>query len=201
MTDLVTGNDPFERRNGWTEDKVDKLVSDAKEILKYIDRRHIFTAIFSIDMKACSRLRDQGHDIPDPSVICAEFCLYHLLTRFYRAHDIELAYLFYDQDEPFIKSIRSRWRKHNDPKKLIVGDSFWGRLANIQPVDMRDTPAIQVADMVAWAATRRILNLPDDKWAPLANSLVGTRHCDGILPFTQVDPITEDEIRRRYPKS
>jgi hypothetical protein len=199
MTDLITGNDPFERLNGWTDEKVDGLVSDAETLLNSVDKSQMYSAVFSIDKKACDRVRADGHPVPDPSVVCAEFCIYHPLGRYVDNNGLELAYLFYDQDEPYISSIRSRWNEHR--KKLISDNIFWGSVANVQPVDMRATPPIQIADMLAWAATRRILNLPTDKWSRLANSLVGTRQYGGILHCTQVDPITEDEIRRRYPKS
>jgi len=122
------------------------------------------------------------------------------LRRYDEKHKIERAYLFYDQDEPFIDSIRSRWRRHKKDNKVGL-NLFWDRITNVQPVDMRDTPQIQLADMVAWGATRRILNLPDDNWARFADSLVGTRQQNGILPFTQVDPASESEIRKRYSSS
>jgi len=75
MTDVVTGNDPFERKNGWSEERIELLVEDAKRVAGAINREDIFTAVFSIDMRACDIVRDEGLHVPEPSVICAEFCL------------------------------------------------------------------------------------------------------------------------------
>lgn len=197
MTDVVTGNDPFERKNGWSDERIYLLIEDSKRVVETLNKEHIFTAVFSIDIQACNIVRDEGLAVPDPSVICAEFCLYHLLRRYDEKHQLEKAHLFYDQDEPFIQSIRSRWRSHRTTHEVGV-NLFWDRIANVQPADMRDTPQIQLADMVAWGTTRRITRIPDDNWARLADSLVGTRQQNGILPFVQVDPISEDQIRKRY---
>jgi hypothetical protein len=177
MTALITGNDPFELVAGWTECRVDRLVSDAEGVLNSADKKHICAFACSIDVSAHSRLIDEGYNISDPAVICAEIGIGQLLTRYRDTHSLEMAHLFYDQDEPFIGSIRKRWRERVVmPNKLVTNELFWGSIASVQPVDMRDTPGIQAADMVGWSVTRRLrYGLAEDKWAPLANSLIGTR--------------------------
>ncbi|MEO8593493.1 MAG: hypothetical protein ABI759_09230 [Candidatus Solibacter sp.] len=200
MTDLISGSDPFQRRNGWTDVKIDVLISDIESLLARIDKKNIYSAVFTINRADCDQARAEKHSVPDPAVVCAQFCLYHPPMRYWEAHsEVEFASLFYDQGEKFIQSIRASWLESAAPGKLAK-NSFWGRIAKVEPVDMRFTPPVQIADMLAWAATRRIREEPNDKWARLANSLIGTRQHSGILPCSQVDPITLDEIRRRYPK-
>jgi hypothetical protein len=167
MTDLITGNDPFERQAGWGEEKVDRLVSDAESLFNSIDKKDICAFACSIDIKAWQRLKDEGYQVSDPAVICAEIGIGALFTWYRNMHRLEMAHLFYDQDEPFISSIRRRWLDVHKSNHLVTDQLFWGTIANVQPVDMRDTPAIQAADMVAWSATRRLrYSLAEDKWAP-----------------------------------
>jgi uncharacterized protein DUF3800 len=198
MTDIITGNDPFERRAGWTDCKVDRLISNAEGVLNSADKKTMCAFACSIDVTARKRLVAEGYKISDPAVICAEIGLGHLLTWYRNTHGPERAHLFYDQNEPFIRSIRRRWLIFNGKKSLP--NAFWESIANVQPVRMQDTPAIQAADMVAWAVTRRLRDVPDDKWARLANSLIETRKYSGILPTTQLDPIDESMMRAKYNK-
>ena len=138
---------------------------------------------------------------PEPAVICAEIGIGSLINWYDDRHGMEFAYLFFDNDEPFIKSIRRRWEKAVSPKRLVTNELFWGRIANVQPVMMRDTPAIQAADVVAWSFTRRLRNMLGDEWATLADTLLGNRSgVRGILTNTQFDPITEEIMRTRYPR-
>jgi hypothetical protein len=200
MTDLITGNDPFERKAGWTDCKVEGLVSDIQTLLGSIPTSNLCAFACSIDMKARKRLIAEGYQITDPAVICAENGIGRLLKWYDDRHPLELAHLFYDQNEPFIRSIRRRWLKVVGNKKLVTDELFWGRIANVQPVCMHDTPGIQAADVVAWAFTRRIRNEGGDPWANLANTMIGSRQGAGILTCTQLDPITEEIMRSKYSK-
>jgi Protein of unknown function (DUF3800) len=206
MTDLITGNDPFERKAGWTEEKVDDLVGSAERLLASLDQRQICAFSCSIDYGAHKRLRAEGYKISDPAVICAEIGLGNLISWYREKHGIEMADLFYDQGEPFIRSIKQEWQKHEDRKQRVTDDLFWGLIGNVMPVRMTDTPGIQASDMVAWATTRRLLNLPNDKWHTLANTLIGMRGpgktvFSGVLTATQLDPIDETVMRNNYQKT
>ena len=134
-----------------------------------------------------------------PAVICAENGIGRLLHWYLDHHKVELAHLFYDQGESFIKSVRTRWLSEEE-KKRKVKHPFWGMIANVQPLNMRDTPAIQAADLVAWAFTRRLRSDPGDDWSTLADTLIGNRKRNGLLTAAQLDPITEKVMRSKYPK-
>lgn len=196
MTDLITGNDPFERRAGWTDCKVNRLISDVIVLFQSIDKTTIRAFACSIDVKAHARLLTEGYKIIDPAVICAENGLGLLLSWYLNTHGSEKAYLFYDRSEPFIKSIESRWREFTSPRNRHK-NTFWNNIADVVPVTMDDKPGIQAADVVAWAVTRKLRGTPE-KWTGLADILIGTRDSDGILPTTQIDPITEQLMRSKY---
>jgi hypothetical protein len=200
MTDLITGNGSFKSGAGWDENKVDRFVHDISVLLNSIDKSKICGFACSVDVHAHKRLIAEGYDVTDAAVICAEVGVGNLFKWFDRTQQLEMAYLFYDQNEPFIRSIRRNWLKFNNPNKLVTDELFWGRIANVQPVRMQDTPGVQAADVLAWAFTRRLRNAPGDRWSTLADLLLGNRQHVGILTNTQIDPITEGIMRTRYPK-
>ena len=199
MTDLLTGNGPFERKYGWTDEKVRRLIWDAVALIVSVDQSKICGFACAVDLVAHKTLHDEGYQITKPAVICAETGIGSLLEWYIERHDVELAHLFFDQGEPFIRSIRGRWLQEDRPKRKVK-HAFWGMLANVEPVSMKDTPAVQAADILAWAFARRLRNTPGDEWATFADILIGNRLRRGALTNTQLDPITEDILRDKYPK-
>jgi hypothetical protein len=184
MTDLITGNHGFKGRDGWTKPKVRQLVSDVVNLLGSVPPSNLCAFACAIDVRAHRRLRGEGYQIDPPSVVCAHLGLGKLLEWYTARHSLEVSHLFYDQNEPFIRPIRREWLKSINPKKRIVDDLFWGRIANVQPVLMKDTPGIQAADVIAWSFARRLRNQPNDEWSTLATTLVGNRRQRGILTCT-----------------
>jgi len=105
-------------------------------------------------------------------VICAENGLGRLLTWYTDKYDIDLAHVFYDQNESFIKSIRTRWHQHEARlrKTGVASDLVCGRIANVADVNMRTTAPVQAADMIACGFTRR-LALPGSSWSEIGYRL------------------------------
>lgn len=198
MWQIVSGTDPFESRAGWTELEVDRLVSDAENLLSVVPTNEMCAFACSIDLNAHERLLAEGYDIGAPAVICAELGLGSLIDWYEDTHGLEKAHAFYDQNEKFIRSIKDRWLKATTRKKPIVEDAFWLKLAKVRDVQMRDTPGVQVADMIAWGVTRRITNAPDDKWAHLADSLIGDIDFPGVLSAKKLPLIDETMLRETY---
>ncbi len=130
MSDLLTENGAFKRELGWTQPKAEKLVKSAEDLLASVDRNDMCAFACSVDIAARDRLRRQGYAVSAPAVICAENGLGKLLTWYAERHKVELAYVFYDQNEPFIKSIRTRWlrHKHKMRNRLVTDDLVWGAL-------------------------------------------------------------------------
>jgi hypothetical protein len=82
----------------------------------------------------------------------------------------------------------------------VATELIWASIANAQPVSTKDTPGIQVADVIAWAFTRRLRNKANDPWANLSLLLIGNRARGGLLNSIQLDPLTEDVLREKNPK-
>jgi Protein of unknown function (DUF3800) len=148
-------NSHFERLNGWDDSKISALVLDALNILQGFDKRRFCSFVCSIDLQARERLIAEGYVISEPGKICAELCIAKTFKWYFQNHkdELECAYIFFDQGEPFISSIRRIWAERHNPKSLVAADA-WGLIRNVLPVDMRDVPPVQAADMLVWAHSR-----------------------------------------------
>jgi hypothetical protein len=124
MTDLITGNDPYERCAGWTDEKKRQLVHDAGEVLNAFRKDRLCAAYCTINLSARARLASEGILISDPAAICAENCLYSGLRWTMAENHLEISYLFFDQDEPYLPTIRGRWRAHERRRTKHLVHSF-----------------------------------------------------------------------------
>jgi hypothetical protein len=159
MSDMVTYNDPFERVAGWTAIKIKDLVDDAIKLLNGMNKRAYCSFVCSVDVSAHGRLLTEGLDMPpDPIALLAKLCIDGAFSWYFKEHPqgIEVAYVFFDQNEPYISEFRRQWLKRSSSSKMVLQDPFWGLIANVTPMNMRNTPPIQAADMLAWARTRSL---------------------------------------------
>jgi hypothetical protein len=158
MTDLLTGNDPFERIVGWTEDKRHRLIFDALNILQQLPKEGFCAFICSVDATARDYLVDDGYVIPEPAAICARLCFQRSLQWYFDHHPdtLELVSIYFDRDEPFIQPIREVWLKYSDPRRLVQENPAFGLITEVSPVIMSGNPGVQAADVLAWAKTRSI---------------------------------------------
>lgn len=201
MAELIHGDEPFDTQSGWDHKKREKLVWDAASVLCRVPTGALCAFGCAVDKQARERLHAEGYAVSRPAVICAEIGLGNLLGWYTEKHMVETAYVFYDQNEPFIKSIRTRWLKHEAliRKRRIITDLVWGSIGDVQDVNMRTSPQIQASDVIAWSFTRRLAH-PHSKWGELATFLLGKRGTRGALTNTQLDPITEEIMRAKNPR-
>lgn len=189
MNPLFSGEDPFERVNGWTDEKREDLMRDSLEILVSMDKRMFRTFVCSINLSARDRLIAEGCAVPDPVTLCVEMCV-GSFVQWTNERKLEFNYLFFDRGEAFYTEFHSRWLKERTPPGTITpnGSSiFWDMIANVQEVDMKTTPPIQVADVLAWARTRSF----STKTASHLDSLLRA-----VVPSTSL-LVTEDMMRER----
>ncbi len=201
MSELISGNGPFRREFGWTDAKVDALVADAEKLILSSANNAMCALACVVDVVAHRHLRQEGHPVSTPALICAEIGFGKLIEWYTEKHSVEMAHLFYDQNEPFIKSIRTRWLRHEEKmrRRLVTDDLVWGRIAIVQPVNMRTTPQVQACDVISWSYNRRLVAKPGDKWATLADRLLGTPRRPSKLENWQYK-ITEAVMRAKNPK-
>ena len=102
MCDLLSGNDPFERVAGWTDEKVRSLVGDALNLLESLNKTAFRSFICSIDVDARDRLVAEGYCIPEAPEQCVRPCIELIFNWYTDRPDfdlIEQAYIFFDRGE------------------------------------------------------------------------------------------------------
>ena len=154
MSQIVSGDDPFERVNGWTKEKVLSLVSDAIDLIQSRDSIHSFSC--RVNLSARERIMNEGHSVYDPERLCAEMCSAIVLDWSVK-HKLESVYMFFDRGERFMKQFKDQWLSNRTPLRQVASDPskrVWDIIANIIDADKEREPALQAADMIAWATTR-----------------------------------------------
>jgi hypothetical protein len=159
MWEIISGKDPFERKAGWTREKINILISDAVEMLNSRrDRLRSFSC--RVNLSARERIINEGHSVYDPMKLCAEMVTALSLAWKFKSQ-IELVYFFFDRGEPFMRSLRKQWLANKTPSSQLAinpENRVWDMIGDIQERDMESTPPLQGADMLAWSTTRDLAN-------------------------------------------
>lgn len=192
MSEMLAHEDPFQIVNGWTDEKIERFVFDALNLLQNVDKYKFRSFVYSFDVAARKRLLLEGYDIAEPSEVCADSCIALAFHWYSDHHTLEPAYLFFDQNEQFIGPVKRRWKANVKPGQRLVLDPFWGLIANITDVDMRLTPPIQAADLLAWSCNRSLYP-KERRWQHLYDVM------RAVIPQSS-GKMGEVEMRAKYKK-
>lgn len=150
-TDLFTFNRPF--NVGWDLNKACAFCMDCVSIIERcrarpeLDYHGVLPISVTIPLHDFKRALAVNPDIGTPEFICVNQCL-SLCVRwaeeFVGAHKFQL---YFDQGEPFYGHVYDR--KHN--KRSRAYENLWARVIHLGQSNMRHTPCLQAADLVAWA--------------------------------------------------
>jgi hypothetical protein len=78
--------------------------------------------------------------------------------------------MYFDRGEPFMTHVMEDWNN----KRIVREHPALKIVRTIAPVEMKLTPPLQVADMIAWARNRVESNTPGDDFMKLAQRII---HC------------------------
>jgi len=163
-TDALTMNDPYTTENGWDAHKVQAFLSgcigtiENHLVVPNIEDRTkegkygLVPHVVSIVLKDFIRARDANADMPRA---VEELCVTQSVATVFARGDAlgaDFYYLTFDQNEPFMGHVldRQRNRKARNHLKPITG-----RIMHTGESDMRDVPALQVADIFAWSYSHK----------------------------------------------
>ena len=139
---------------GWDRDRVVSLVNGLVAFLAGMPSDHQFHGFqCSVDLAAYRAARKLKR-IPSPERICARWGLSLILNwrDQWPAFPIETLDIFFDRNEEFLKHLARDW---ND-KQIRRQYPFYELIGTIAPVEMRRTPGVQAADLLAWSTHRRL---------------------------------------------
>lgn len=63
MWQVVSGEDPFERRSGWDEENINRLILNAVDLMQQMDKRRFRCFVCSVDISARQRLLREGYEV------------------------------------------------------------------------------------------------------------------------------------------
>jgi hypothetical protein len=165
MSEAVHLKREFSHRNGWDVQKVFALVTDLLMYMQTLDKQRLRQFACTVDLKVHRKLLAEGRKLNDPIEICNEYCPYSVLAWYVTKYPgvIHSAHYFFDKDEPFQEAFREKWSEEKERRISPGGaDMFWSLIKSVASAAMRSTPALQAADLLAWATNRILSKAPDE---------------------------------------
>lgn len=154
MCDLVSGVNPYD---SWAPERRNRLVNDANLYLQSLPKKAFTAIVCSIDVTARDALVAEGCSIDPPHYICGHWCIAKAFGWYYDTWPdrLEVGYVYFDRGEQFMHPFRQRWLQENKTQKFVKTNTFWGGIAEVEALDATETPALQAADFIAWAESRK----------------------------------------------
>jgi hypothetical protein len=146
------------REKGWDDDKVFGLVNSLLSYLTTLPKHQYCHSTCSVEMAAYRKLQAESYQMYSPADLCVTTCtsgLFDWYLHNYHGSDLEAHYHF-DVGEPFEPILKAKWEKELEISERTGDYSFWTHIKHIGLAQMRSTPGLQVADMLAWATNRNL---------------------------------------------
>jgi hypothetical protein len=138
---------------GWKKEKRDWFVNGLITLFHTCQtnnpgRLKAFTT--TVDLKAHKEF-SRVPGLPDPARMCVRGIVPKVFDWYISFPDtiLDVMEFYFDRGEPFMRHIWDDWNSDSARAK----DPVWGIIRTIAPVEMQITPAVQVADLFAWART------------------------------------------------
>jgi hypothetical protein len=192
MVEAVPLRDPFSKEKGWDDEKVFGLINLLLSYLTQIPKTTYCQFSCTVDMGAYRRLRAETYAMDAPVDICNTACVERVMFWYlheYKGVDLE-AHYYFDQGEPFEPSFKAKWERETERDRDTGTYSIWSHIKHVGSAIMRQTPGLQIADMLAWASNRKEAKLSQ-------------RYQELFIPMSRLIPckwITWDEtnLRTKY---
>lgn len=174
---------PFSRSLGWTKEHVWKLTSKLLIYMQNFKNGRITMHSCVIDMDAWHELTSWGCEIPSEIELCNRYVSEYIVAMLAKKlvdetpgeeiilHKNDLMNFTFDQNEdffiPFLNFVNEEKRKTKTSGEF----SMWNLVDGIGEGDMRNTPGIQAADVLAWGLNRENTSNANDGLAQIAEIL------------------------------
>jgi hypothetical protein len=185
---------PFTHRDGWNLQKVQFLVTDLLMYMQHVDKQRFRQFGCTIDLVAYRKLTEEGFSFNDPVDICNEFCPFVVLAWYatYYPGLIHSAHYFFDIEEPFKGPFEERWKEEKQNQLDVTGmREWWSVIKTVTTAEMRERPAMQAADLLAWSSNRRLAPKQDALFSHLESVM------KSIIPSTWM-VFDQQHLRERY---
>jgi hypothetical protein len=148
---------PFDHHHGWNMKRVGILITDLLEFVQTIDKKRFRQFACTVDLDDYRKVRNEGLVLDSSTENCILHCPRMMLAWYTLQYPglIHSAHYFFDVDEPFKQPFEDMWkREKSDVLKPGASDMIWSVIKTVTTVTMKDKPALQAADLLAWASNR-----------------------------------------------
>ncbi len=164
MNEAVSLAGSFRATNGWNSERVTHLIMDLSDVVNCYDPRSLLPVVVSLQMEyyRTAAATKQRAAVLRPTTVCAvQSCQRVLGSLDPDPENVNSTInIFRDRDEPYLGDLVRDW----ESAKIRRIEPPLERINRITAMDMRVTPGIQMADMIAWTA-HRCLTHPEDERA------------------------------------
>ena len=163
-TDVVScAAKPFTKEQGWTEEKSHEFLTDCvllidEQILRPCSRKlphgrpGLYSYIVTVPLKEYIRAREENPEVPQN---VTEIVSTQAFERMEKVRQIKgahfLSYTF-DRNEPYRGHLEDRRTNKKASRHL---KAILEKIVESKEADMRETPALQMADLYAWCFSHR----------------------------------------------
>jgi hypothetical protein len=150
----------FDSTKGWNHDNAFGLVNKCLIYLSHLPKAKIKMFYCKVDLRAWRKLRAQTYQMPDPIEMCNQFCS-EVVLGWYLFHYPEMINLqtdkvkyFFDRNEYFYQPFFDKWKREKNMAEENGAWNVWNIIDQVAPAEMKTTPGIQAADIIAWGMNR-----------------------------------------------
>lgn len=163
MNEAIARKDEFSRIKKKDRDWLIHALATLLEIHQQSGQISTYTC--AVDLKAHKEI-SQRYALPSPARICVRNIFPKILDWYCGFPDqiIDVMDLYFDQGERFMKHLEQDWKSAD----MRAQFPLWGLVRMIAPVEMKMTPGVQMADMMAWCRTVAEGG-PGEKWYAVAH--------------------------------
>jgi hypothetical protein len=168
----------FDSDLGWNHENAFGLVNKCLIYISNLPKDQLRTFYCSVDLLAWQKLRAETYQAPDPIELCNTFCSEFVLTWYgfvYPATVInpktDSVRYFFDRNEYFFQPFYDKWNRERKQSEATGKWSIWNAIDEVASVEMKKTPGIQAADIVAWGRNRETFAKEGDMASHLAHIL------------------------------
>jgi hypothetical protein len=150
----------FDPALGWNIQNAFALVVKCVQYMSFLDKKRFHMFYCSVDLQAWRKLRAETFQMPEPVALCNDYCSKAILGWYFNYYpDLVDPYrdtvsYFFDRNEDFKQPFEDEWNAEKNLAEQSGEWSIWQRIDDIAAVEMKKTPGIQAADIIAWTANR-----------------------------------------------
>ncbi len=145
----------------WTTQNAFSLIFRCLMYMQTLDKKKFEMFYCAVDLEARRRLVDETYQIPDAVNMCNEFCTEKILdwylVRYCGLIKPKAINVIFDQNEPFRAPFEEKWKQAKSHPARAKGNSpicKWDVIGDVKTAEMKKTPGLQAADILAWSVNR-----------------------------------------------